>query len=209
MLTPAQQDKLDRPAQGRQLHPRDMPHTRIAVEGPGLPYRPLQERQVPRPGQGRPGLGHVRPRTPGPRGGPARLRGSPQPEASSPTWAWTKAARATSSGPLVIAAAYVDERLARRVPGDERARQQDHHQRPQGRRTWPRTSARLLGDRFALVAIGPRAYNRLYASMRNVNRILAWGHARAIENLLEKVPGLPARRRPTSSARSARSNRRS
>jgi ribonuclease HIII len=50
---------------------------------------------------------------------------------------------------------------------------------------------RLLGERCALVVVGPRAYNRLYASMGNVNRILAWGHARAIENLLEKVPDCP------------------
>lgn len=34
------------------------------------------------------------------------------------------------------------------------------------------------------VPIGNEAYNRLYHSMRSVNRILAWGHARVIENLL-------------------------
>ena len=34
------------------------------------------------------------------------------------------------------------------------------------------------------VAIGPAAYNRLYAKFRNLNRLLAWGHARCIENLL-------------------------
>jgi ribonuclease HIII len=41
----------------------------------------------------------------------------------------------------------------------------------------------------AVVAIGPERYNALYASMRNLNRLLAWAHARAIENLLERVPG--------------------
>jgi ribonuclease HIII len=35
-----------------------------------------------------------------------------------------------------------------------------------------------------VVTIGNEAYNRLYARMRNVNAILAWGHARVIENLL-------------------------
>jgi ribonuclease HIII len=34
------------------------------------------------------------------------------------------------------------------------------------------------------VAIGNEAYNRLYAKMKSVNTILAWGHARVIENLL-------------------------
>jgi ribonuclease HIII len=35
-----------------------------------------------------------------------------------------------------------------------------------------------------VVPIGNEAYNRLYASMRTVNALLAWGHARVIENLL-------------------------
>jgi ribonuclease HIII len=50
----------------------------------------------------------------------------------------------------------------------------------------------LLGPkRFAMVSIGPEAYNRLYAKMRNVNTLLAWAHARCIENLMETVPDCP------------------
>ena len=50
----------------------------------------------------------------------------------------------------------------------------------------------LLGPkRFALVTIGPEAYNRLYFKMRSVNTLLAWAHARCIENLLEGVPDCP------------------
>ncbi|HEU5397307.1 MAG TPA: ribonuclease HIII [Verrucomicrobiae bacterium] len=37
-----------------------------------------------------------------------------------------------------------------------------------------------------VVAIGNEAYNRLYGKMKSVNTILAWGHARVIENLLAK-----------------------
>jgi ribonuclease HIII len=40
---------------------------------------------------------------------------------------------------------------------------------------------------FTVVVIGPERYNSLHASFKNLNRLLAWGHARAIENLLEKV----------------------
>jgi ribonuclease HIII len=36
------------------------------------------------------------------------------------------------------------------------------------------------------VTIGNEAYNRLYVKMQSVNTILAWGHARVIENLLGK-----------------------
>jgi ribonuclease HIII len=39
----------------------------------------------------------------------------------------------------------------------------------------------------SVVAIGPERYNQLYVKIRNLNRLLAWGHARALENLLEQV----------------------
>ena len=37
------------------------------------------------------------------------------------------------------------------------------------------------------IVILPEKYNQLYAKFRNLNRLLAWAHAKAIENLLEKV----------------------
>lgn len=43
------------------------------------------------------------------------------------------------------------------------------------------------GYKHSVVAIGPERYNELYRNLRNLNRILAWGHARAIENILEAV----------------------
>jgi len=39
---------------------------------------------------------------------------------------------------------------------------------------------------YSVVPIGNEAYNRLYAKMRSVNTVLAWGHARVIENLMEQ-----------------------
>ena len=35
-----------------------------------------------------------------------------------------------------------------------------------------------------VVPIGNEAYNRLYTKMKSVNKLLAWGHARVIENLM-------------------------
>ena len=43
------------------------------------------------------------------------------------------------------------------------------------------------GYLHSVVVIGPEKYNLLYERLRNLNRILAWGHSRAIENLLERV----------------------
>jgi ribonuclease HIII len=39
----------------------------------------------------------------------------------------------------------------------------------------------------SIIAIGPQKYNELYAKIKNLNRLLAWGHAKALENLLERV----------------------
>ena len=49
----------------------------------------------------------------------------------------------------------------------------------------------IVGDGWTAVVLGPETYNRLYAKFGNLNRLLAWGHARVIENLLEKVPSCP------------------
>jgi len=44
------------------------------------------------------------------------------------------------------------------------------------------------GYKHSVVAIGPERYNELYANLRNLNRLLAWGHSRVIENILGEVP---------------------
>lgn len=38
----------------------------------------------------------------------------------------------------------------------------------------------------SVVAMGNESYNRLYGKFKSVNRLLAWGHARVIENLLSQ-----------------------
>lgn len=43
------------------------------------------------------------------------------------------------------------------------------------------------GYKSSVVAIGPERYNALYRNLRNLNRLLAWGHARVIENILGEV----------------------
>ena len=42
-----------------------------------------------------------------------------------------------------------------------------------------------------VVTFKMETYNRLYTQFGNLNRLLAWGHARVIENLLEANPSLP------------------
>ncbi|MBI2971751.1 MAG: ribonuclease HIII [Candidatus Aenigmarchaeota archaeon] len=38
-----------------------------------------------------------------------------------------------------------------------------------------------------IVRISPEKYNMLYAKFKSLNRLLAWGHSRAIENVLDHV----------------------
>ncbi len=93
-------------------------------------------------------------------------------------------------GPLVTAAAFVDRGHARELldigVADSKSFKNDK-----------RITAlaaeirRITAGRFSIVSIGPEAYNRLHEKMGNVNLILGWAHARAIENLLEKAPDCP------------------
>jgi ribonuclease HIII len=41
------------------------------------------------------------------------------------------------------------------------------------------------------VSIGPERYNEMHASFKNLNRLLAWGHARVIEKLCAARPDCP------------------
>ena len=92
-------------------------------------------------------------------------------------------------GPLVIAGVYVDEELAKYF--------RDHGIRDSkgiGTDKKIRELAALIRKSKAphdRIVIGPQKYNQLYKSIGNLNTLLAWGHARVLENLCEKVPSCP------------------
>ena len=44
----------------------------------------------------------------------------------------------------------------------------------------------LVKDKFEIIAINPEKYNELYLKIGNLNRLLGWGHAKVLENILEK-----------------------
>jgi ribonuclease HIII len=46
-------------------------------------------------------------------------------------------------------------------------------------------------DRCNVIVISPEKYNQLYIKFRNLNALLAWGHATVIENLLTRWPSCP------------------
>lgn len=112
------------------------------------------------------------------------------PQAIAPHMGVDESGKGDYFGPLAIAGAYVDESLAvpmrdmnvrdsKRIGSDSKALEM------------AREIRKLLGNRYTTVVIGPAKYNELYAKMRSVNAMLSWGHARVIENMLERVPDCP------------------
>lgn len=86
-------------------------------------------------------------------------------------------------GPLVIAAAFSDPTIDRELA---LMQARDSKRISDGRIFELAKDIRQICP-HSVVAIGPERYNQLYAKIRNLNRLLAWGHARALENLLERV----------------------
>jgi len=90
-------------------------------------------------------------------------------------------------GPLVIAAVFIDKKteklLANAGVQDSKLIKNDKKIIEIAKKIKD-----IVGKSYSVVPVGPDAYNRLYGSMENLNKLLAWGHARALENLLAKVP---------------------
>ena len=93
-------------------------------------------------------------------------------------------------GPLVVAAVYADEAVAlplrklgvcdsKKVSSDRKLLEI-----AKGIRA-------TIPGKYTVLTLKPETYNRLYRNIGNLNRLLAWGHARSIENLLELVPDCP------------------
>ncbi len=88
-------------------------------------------------------------------------------------------------GPLCIAGVYVNESVVKtwKDSGIRDSKNISSDKRIQELAELIRNTRGAVAD---VVAIGNEAYNRLYAKMRSVNTLLAWGHARVIENLMAK-----------------------
>jgi ribonuclease HIII len=92
-------------------------------------------------------------------------------------------------GPLVIAGAFVDEAMARRLR--EMGVMDSKRIGSDSRIGALAKQMRQAGVVHEVIVIGPPRYNELYVKFANLNKLLAWGHAKIIENLLERVPDCP------------------
>ncbi len=93
-------------------------------------------------------------------------------------------------GPLVISGVYVDRGIARKLidAGVVDSKRISSDARIRALADAIRKSSQELVE---TVLIGPAKYNQLYEKFGNLNRLLGWGHARVIENLLTRKPDCP------------------
>ena len=84
-------------------------------------------------------------------------------------------------GPLVIAACYVGPEHLAKLEGVRDSKSLTD------KRALALSVAIKNACPHVVISIGPAKYNELYEKIRNLNKLLEWGHARAIEDLLGKV----------------------
>src|SRR5437667_2062404 len=112
------------------------------------------------------------------------------PEIFEPHFGVDESGKGDFFGPLVIAGVYVDHGIARKLMDAGVV---------DSKRITSDAKIRTLADAIRktsmglneVVLVGPAKYNELYEKFGNLNRLLAWGHARVIENLLTKKPDCP------------------
>lgn len=110
------------------------------------------------------------------------------PEMFQPHFGVDESGKGDFFGPLVIAGVYVDPGIARKFldAGVVDSKRIGSDARIRALADMIRKSSLGLVE---TVLIGPAKYNELYEKFGNLNRLLGWGHARVIENLLARKPG--------------------
>ena len=112
------------------------------------------------------------------------------PEMFEPHFGVDESGKGDFFGPLVISGVYVDRVIARKLL--DAAVQDSKRIGSDARiRALAQTIRKSANGLVETVLIGPQKYNELYGTFGNLNKLLGWGHARVIENLLAKRPDCP------------------
>src|SRR6266700_1310677 len=109
------------------------------------------------------------------------------PEMFEPHFGVDESGKGDFFGPLVISGVYTDHGIARKLldAGVVDSKRIGSDARIGRLADTIRKSSQGLVE---TVLIGPAKYNALYEKFSNLNLLLGWGHARVIENLLERKP---------------------
>lgn len=113
-----------------------------------------------------------------------------QPDMFEPHFGIDESGKGDFFGPLVIAGAFTDDGIARTLLD---AGIMDSKRIASGKRIRELAAKvrAVPGIATVVVAIGPERYNELHRSFGNLNRLLAWGHARVIAKLADERPDCP------------------
>ena len=89
-------------------------------------------------------------------------------------------------GPLVIAGVYLDSKLEKLLQILD-IRDSKKNSDIKNKELASKIKSIIGQENYSIVYILPEKYNQLYSKMKNLNILLAWGHARAIENILNSI----------------------
>lgn len=93
-------------------------------------------------------------------------------------------------GPLVVAGVYTNAEITRDLH-NAGIMDSKRISTPSAIRRLAALIKATPGIFFDVIAIRPGRYNEIYPSFKNLNQMLAWGHATVIEELSKKVPECP------------------
>jgi ribonuclease HIII len=112
------------------------------------------------------------------------------PEHFQPHFGIDESGKGDYFGPLVIAGVFTDAAITRHLihAGIMDSKRITSAARIRHLATIIRATP---GCTNSIVSIGPERYNTMMASFKNLNRLLAWGHARVIQALVEARPDCP------------------
>lgn len=105
------------------------------------------------------------------------------PELLAPRLGVDESGKGDFFGPLCIAGVYVNEAVIHAWK-DAGIRDSKNISSDKRIATLAELVAETPGCVFNVVTVGNEAYNRMHSANGSVNRVLAWGHARVIENLM-------------------------
>jgi ribonuclease HIII len=117
------------------------------------------------------------------------------PELLLPRFGIDESGKGDFFGPLCVAGVYVNETMLKRLT-EAGVRDSKNISSDKRIRELAEIIRETPGCVTSVVPIGNEAYNRLSVKMRSVNTMLAWGHARVIENLMgqrHRMNPLPVR----------------
>lgn len=113
-----------------------------------------------------------------------------EPEMFEPHFGVDESGKGDFFGPLVIAGVYTDREIARKLM---QVGAMDSKKISSDKKIAELAEVirKIPGIAYEVIQLKPETYNDLYAKFKNLNRMLAWGHAKVIASLAQKIPSCP------------------